>query len=73
VLVHSGHRRAAAGPVLAIPFWGQLMLFFKGFFLCSFSGNSFPPEDLKKIGDLPQESFAFYLAVNHIYEAQIYK
>jgi hypothetical protein len=44
---------ATGGPVLAIPFWGQPVLIFWGFFLCNFSGNSFPQEDLKnKIGDL---------------------
>jgi hypothetical protein len=49
VLVHSGQRTAAAaGPVLAIPFWGDPVLFLSNFFLCSFSGNSYPHEDLKK-------------------------
>jgi len=53
VLIHSGQGTATAGPVLAIPFCTQRVLFFKGFFLCSFSGNSFPQEDLEKIGGLP--------------------
>jgi hypothetical protein len=51
----------------------QSLQFLSGVNHCCFEGISFyaalvtilfPLEDFKKIGDLPEESLAFYLAVN---------
>jgi hypothetical protein len=61
MLVHSGQKEGHCRSSPCNTFLGSTGVCF----ICSFSDNC-PQEDLKKIGDLPQESLAFYLVVNHI-------